>query len=312
METGYDIIGDVHGHAAALENLLKVMGYTKRDGVWCHSERTAAFVGDFVDRGPENLRACRIVEAMQEAGSCVAVMGNHDLNAVCLATPDPASPGEHLRPHTPHNLQQTAATRAEMERDPEETRIVLNWLRQLPLWLELDGLRIVHAGWSLSSMEKLRPWIDERRALTDEGLVRAARKGDPVRHAREMLLNGLEANLPNNMQWLDQESGKERSEVRLPWWLAGDSELTWRVAADLVPNEARSKLPDTPLPEGILGERDNDSRPIFFGHYSMGWELPFLTPIHACVDASIAWGGRLAAYRFSGERELRQEQFVAG
>jgi hypothetical protein len=32
METGYDIIGDVHGHAAALENLLeKVMGYSKRD-----------------------------------------------------------------------------------------------------------------------------------------------------------------------------------------------------------------------------------------------------------------------------------------
>jgi hypothetical protein len=56
METGYDIIGDVHGHAAA-----QVMGYNKRDGVWCHSERTAAFVGDFVDRGPENLRVCRIV-----------------------------------------------------------------------------------------------------------------------------------------------------------------------------------------------------------------------------------------------------------
>jgi hypothetical protein len=224
---------------------------------------------------------------MQEAGSGVAVMGNHDLNAVCLATPDPASPGAYLRPHTQQNLRLTAATRAEMERDPEEALVVLNWLRRLPLWLELDRLRIAHAGWCLASMEKLRPWIDERRALTDEGLVRAARKGDPVRHAREMLLNGLEANLPNNMRWIDYD-GKERPEVRLPWWLAGDSELTWRTAAR-VPNEVRSKLPDTPLPEGILGERDDDaSRPIFFGHYWMGWPLAPLTSIHACVDASVA------------------------
>jgi hypothetical protein len=274
METGYDIIGDVHGHAAALEKLLDVMGYSKRDGIWRHPERTAAFVGDFVDRGPENLRACRIVMAMQEAGSGVAVMGNHDLNAVCLATPDPASPGAYLRPHTPQNLHQTAATRTEMERDPEEARMVRNWLRRLPLWLELDRLRIAHAGWCLASMEKLRPWIDQRRALTDEGLVRAARKGDPVRHAREMLLNGLEANLPDNMRWIDHDR-KERSEVRLPWWFAGDKTLTWRMAAAPVTNEVRSKLPDTPLPEGILGERDNDSRPIFFGHYSMnGNSLP--------------------------------------
>ena len=37
---------------------------------------TAAFVGDFVDRGPENLRTCRIIVAMAEAGSAIAVMGN--------------------------------------------------------------------------------------------------------------------------------------------------------------------------------------------------------------------------------------------
>jgi hypothetical protein len=88
MKAGFDIIGDVHGYAAALEELLAAMDYSKRDGVWCHPESMAVFVGDFVDRGPENLRACRIVMAMQEAGACTAVMGNHDLNAVCLATPD--------------------------------------------------------------------------------------------------------------------------------------------------------------------------------------------------------------------------------
>jgi hypothetical protein len=90
---GYDVIGDIHGHAKRLEVLLAAMNYIKRDGVWTHPERTAAFVGDYIDRGPENLRTCRIVMAMVEAGGACAVMGNHDFNAVCLATPDPNDPG---------------------------------------------------------------------------------------------------------------------------------------------------------------------------------------------------------------------------
>jgi hypothetical protein len=72
MQRGYDIIGNVHGHAAALETLLAKLGYARRDGSWTHSERTAVFVGDFVDRGPENLRACRIAMAMIEAGTALS------------------------------------------------------------------------------------------------------------------------------------------------------------------------------------------------------------------------------------------------
>jgi hypothetical protein len=77
-----------------------------------------------------------------------------------------------------------------------------------------------------------------------------------------------------------------------------------------LPKEIRSKLPDAPLPAGLLGERDNDSRLTFFGHYWMEWPLLPLTTIHACVDASVAAGGRLAAYRFDGEPELAPERFV--
>src|SRR5262245_19930376 len=100
MGPGFDIIGDVHGCAAALEALLRSMAYVRRDGVWRHPERMAVFVGDYVDRGAENLRACRIVMDMQEAGSARALMGNHDFNTVCLVTCDPANPENFLRPHT--------------------------------------------------------------------------------------------------------------------------------------------------------------------------------------------------------------------
>ena len=80
---GFDVIGDIHGHASALENLLEKMGYTKRDGVWRHPERQAVFIGDYVDRGCENVRTCRIVMDMQAAGAALAIMGNHEFN--CLA-----------------------------------------------------------------------------------------------------------------------------------------------------------------------------------------------------------------------------------
>ena len=45
----FDLIGDIHGHAAELEELLRRMGYRHRAGAWRHPERTAIFVGDFLD-----------------------------------------------------------------------------------------------------------------------------------------------------------------------------------------------------------------------------------------------------------------------
>ena len=33
----YDIIGDIHGHADALEKLLEKLGYQKHQGVYKHS-----------------------------------------------------------------------------------------------------------------------------------------------------------------------------------------------------------------------------------------------------------------------------------
>ena len=53
----YDIIGDIHGHAAALKALLQKLGYRENGGAWRHSERQAIFVGDFVDSGPRQLES---------------------------------------------------------------------------------------------------------------------------------------------------------------------------------------------------------------------------------------------------------------
>lgn len=39
--TMYDLIGDIHGHADALQQLLKKLGYSRQNGVYRHPERQA-------------------------------------------------------------------------------------------------------------------------------------------------------------------------------------------------------------------------------------------------------------------------------
>lgn len=49
----YDLIGDIHGHAAELISLLELLGYDRHRGYYSHPARKAVFVGDFIDRGPQ-------------------------------------------------------------------------------------------------------------------------------------------------------------------------------------------------------------------------------------------------------------------
>jgi protein phosphatase len=79
----FDIIGDVHGCCDELEALLARLGYTVAwDGkdvrVTPPEGRRAIFVGDLVDRGPRSPDVIRIARHMVEAGTALAVVGNHD------------------------------------------------------------------------------------------------------------------------------------------------------------------------------------------------------------------------------------------
>src|SRR4051812_15135851 len=84
--TGFDIIGDIHGHADALCLMLETLGYSAARGVYRHPRRTAVFVGDYIDRGPKQREVLRIVQAMCAAGFAHAAMGNHEFNALAWAT----------------------------------------------------------------------------------------------------------------------------------------------------------------------------------------------------------------------------------
>jgi protein phosphatase len=99
----FDIIGDVHGCADELEELLATLGYVpptpnepdrigemgaagdppgsdRGDAAWRHpAGRKVVFLGDLVDRGPRIPDVLRIAIDMVAAGTALAVPGNHDI-----------------------------------------------------------------------------------------------------------------------------------------------------------------------------------------------------------------------------------------
>lgn len=142
----YDIIGDIHGHNDKLLGLLGKLGYRETSGAWRHPERQAIFVGDFIDRGPHQRATLSTVRRMVDAGSAVALMGNHEFNAIAWATKDPEDPKQRLRPRRgmrgKKNRRQHRVFLREFRHRPAEYRELIKWFCELPLWLELPGLRV--------------------------------------------------------------------------------------------------------------------------------------------------------------------------
>lgn len=304
----YDLVGDIHGQGDKLEGLLAHLGYRLRDGAYRHPSRTAIFLGDFIDRGPRQLDCVRIVRRMVDAGSALAIMGNHEFNAIAWHTPDPDAPGEYLRPHGgdvgAKNRHQHEDFLAAVEQDPGLHQELIDWFLTLPLWLDLPGLKAVHACWHEDHMRSLASVLTPQRKLTPAAVIAASRRNSPEYLAVETLTKGIEVPLPHGHAFHDK-SGYRRDNVRIRWW--DESSTTYRDLA-LMPEEARLRLPDLPLPPGIK-PRASDVRPVFFGHYWMQGRPAPQTPIAACLDYSAGMDGDLVAYRWDGE-PLSAAQFA--
>ncbi|MEL7168414.1 MAG: polynucleotide kinase-phosphatase [Bacteroidota bacterium] len=146
----FDFIGDVHGCRSELDMLLAKLGYVEDpahafDGVPAlrHPEgRQAFFVGDLVDRGPDSLGVYRRVRAMVEAGTALAVPGNHDDKLVRKLR------GRKVK--VAHGLEQTLGEIAALhdETRPAFERGMADFLSGLVSHYVLDEGRLVvaHAG----------------------------------------------------------------------------------------------------------------------------------------------------------------------
>jgi hypothetical protein len=314
----YDIIGDVHGHASVLEELLLKLGYTKGQKGFYHPERKTVFVGDLIDRGIENFKTLEIVKAMTDNGQAQIAMGNHEFNALCFHTQN--TNGSYLRPHVPKNIHQHEMVLKEIkERGEKEWNIYLEWFRRMSLFLDMNGFRVVHACWDDQSIARARAAKirDVHGRLTDSFLAEASTEGTALFNMLETLLKGKEIWLPPDHPGLFDKDGHLRRKVRVRWWMTDEQ----RKHAETYDHVARThkenlrKLSTVKIPPDILDElkRDNGNTkgtPIFIGHYWFTGKPAPLTEKVACLDYSVAKKGYLACYRWDGEQTLSKSKFI--
>ena len=302
----YDIIGDIHGHADKLDALFNRLGYVRSGIHWVPPPgRQAVFVGDLIDRGPEQLRVVDTVRAMIDAGHAHAVMGNHEFNAIAWATPDPDSPGAFLRRHSAKNLKLHAEFLRQVGEGSSRHLELIEWFKRLPPMLDLGGIRIVHAWWHQPLVDFVRASLQQHAKLDGEFLQRACKQGTQEFAAMEGLTKGQEIRLPDGCTFIDH-AGVIRGVTRVRWWL--DSATTFRDAA-VVSDSQRMQIPDTRLPQEFIVQ-PTPGTPVFIGHYWLSGTPQPLAANIACMDYSAARNGPLVAYRWDGETVLDKARFV--
>jgi len=306
---GYDLIGDVHGCANTLENLLKKMGYVHVDGCYRHPERKVIFVGDIVDRGPRIREALHIVKNMVDAGEAEIVLGNHEYNAMAYCTRGrDAKDHLFLREHNARNHRLIRETLEQFERYPEEWQSFLSWFHTIPLFLDKGHFRVVHACWDHHAIEHFKT-LSADHCLSMDMLYESAREGTFLEKMVDRLTRGTSLKLPDGETIISRD-GYVRSMFRTKFW--NEQPKTY---SDVV------FQPD-PLPDHLVGRRLSEAEldqlmyynreqvPVFVGHYWMSGLPTPITSNVACLDYSAVKYGKLVAYRMDDETELQEDKFI--
>ena len=299
-----DFIGDIHGHADELEALLMKMGYTHKKGSYSHPTRKVFFVGDFIDRGPKIRETLRIVRSMVESENAIAIMGNHEYNAICFAMKK--SDGGHLRSHLIKNILQHNETLKQFQGMQEQYDDYINWFKTLPLFHETEQFRAVHACWDQKNISYLKNLLPDNK-LTDDLIFQAVNKENPLYDAVEETLKGKEIQMPDGLFFNDKD-GNERKEIRIKWW-HDPLKSTYRS----ISVEPLTHLPEVPVASESLKSKDfytEEHKPVFFGHYWLKGNPSLFRNNVCCLDYSVAKKGKLVAYRFDGERKLEEKRIV--
>jgi serine/threonine protein phosphatase 1 len=182
----YIAIGDIHGLAKTLEQLLARL---PKEGV-------LVFLGDYIDRGPSSKDVVSLLLALEKERECVFLRGNHEAMALdaldgdleaqiawqrngglqTLASYDDDIPGDHLdflrrtRPY--YTTDQYIFVHAGLlpDREPDEIEPAqMWWMREPFLSSEHDWGRLVIHGHTPTGSS--RPDVRPNRINLDTGAV---------------------------------------------------------------------------------------------------------------------------------------------
>lgn len=219
FEGPLDIVGDVHGEIEALRSLMVNLGYGS-DGTH-PDDRRLVFVGDLTDRGPDSPAVVDLVQNLVKSGRAQCVLGNHDFNILV----------DHKKPENKwfwgeDFLAQDESVVPQVLADDSIRQRVRAFFRTLPLALERDDLRIVHASWDdemidiakdTTDVESLyvlhRDLIESK--LASQGLEEVDRG---LRHQNENPVKLLTSGPEERSEQPYESGGKIRNEQRVKWW----------------------------------------------------------------------------------------------
>ena len=295
-----DIIGDIHGHADKLEELLIKLDYKRFKKGFKHDFRKVIFVGDYIDRGPNNLRVVELVRSMVDAGNAIALCGNHEHNAICFNTKINTG---YLREHSIKNYHQHSATLKQFLGKQAQYNETIEWFKSLPLFYETEHFRVVHATWEEAAINYLKKNTN-KGILKEEQYFDLIDQESDLFKAVETTCKGKERKLPEGKSFLDKD-GTERTQMRIKWWL--NPSKTSLKELSLLENLG---LSDAILKTGDSTYYDAAQLPVFFGHYWLKGAPNLYRNNICCLDYSVAKNGFLCAYRFSGERQLLDGNLV--
>ena len=190
---------------------------------------------------------------MVDSGSAQIVMGNHEFNAIAYATERPDGSGEFLRRHIEKNTKQHRAFLDQITGPAHDD--CLQWFKTIPLWLDLGGLRIIHACWHEPSMRVVERELGSNRFNSMDQFVRAATKDEPLYDAVEVLLKGPELSLTDHGQlpYCDKDGhARDRCTCRL---VEGERDDASRACGDgrqLHDGTTGDPIPSFPTSRSIL------------------------------------------------------------
>lgn len=302
----FDIIGDVHGCADELEELLRRLGYLPEVGVspdesesgwglttWRHPEgRKAVFVGDIVDRGPRVLDSLRIVRNMCVAGFGLCVPGNHDDKLLRKLRGN--------KVNVTHGLAQTLAEIDALPPDLRERFVpdLIGFLHGLVSHYVLDGGKLVvaHAGMKQELQGRGSGRV-RAFALYGETTGETDEFGLPVRHNWAAEYRGPAAVVYGHtptpaLQWLNNTVcidtgcvfGGQLTAVRWP-----EREFVSVPAAKVYCEAARPFLPTGQHPSGLTAQQADDE----------------------VLDAEDVLGKRVVSTRLRGNVTIREANVTA-
>lgn len=305
----YDLIGDVHGCAHSLESLLKKMGYQHRQGCYRHPQRKVIFVGDIVDRGPRIREALHIVKDMIDQNQAEIVLGNHEYNAMCYCTEGrKGSAHQYLREHNARHHRLIRETLEQFEDFHQEWKEFLAWFHEIPLFIEKENFRVVHACWDneiISRFKEISPTHCVNEGLLHESAEIGSFSGGVI----DKLTRGTALELPNGETILGKD-GLARHMFRTKFW--SDNPQTYNDVVfqpDPLPVDMAQRTLSAIEKQKLL-HYSSSELPVFVGHYWMSSEPAPIIDNIACLDYSAVKYGRLVAYRMDDEQCLSREKFI--